>query len=126
MIELKSGIYTKLKSITDNVYYQEASRDTQYPYIVFEITGATRSDVRESSILNINIYDKKGNNIEIIEKLEEDIKRELHYFDINTSSIAASVRQTGSNNLDSIEDQHRRRQVEYQVYYYTKALYEEV
>ena len=126
MIELKSGIYTKLKSITDNVYYQEASRDTQYPYIVFEISGATRNDLRESSILNINIYDKKGNNIEIIEKLEEDVKRELHYFDINTAVISASLRQTGSNNLDSIEDQYRRRQVEYQLYYYTKALYEEV
>ena len=52
-IELRKDIQNIFKSITENVYFRKANRNSLYPHIVYSI-----EDIYNAKVLTIDIWDK--------------------------------------------------------------------
>ena len=124
MTELKSALYTEIKKHATNVYYNEAPRGTNYPFVVYSITAANRIDYKEEVFVKINLYDLKGANITVLEDLTQKLQKKLHQIDIATTNGILQMRNTNRLDLDSIEEEHRRRELSFFVHWYDKSIIE--
>jgi hypothetical protein len=124
MTELKAALYTEIKKHATNVYYNQAPSNVNYPYVVYTITSSNRLDYKEEVFVRMNVYDLKGANITGIENLAQKLQKELHQIDISTTNGIIQLRNTNRLDLDSIEEEHRRRELSFFVNWYDKSIIE--
>jgi len=75
--ELKKLLQTKLKTITNDVYYEQADDDALYPHIVFSFRTIDLGDLsRQDYILEIDLWDK-GTSTTAIDKMADDVENLL-------------------------------------------------
>jgi len=124
MTELKESLYNKIKSYIDNTFYSEASRDVLNLYCVYKIENSTRIDYKEYCTLVINIYDKKINDISLIENATQELQKELNNYAAETTNTSYYIKQTNRLDLDYIEEEFRRRELRFLVHFYDKTIVE--
>lgn len=66
-LNLRKALQKELKTITENVFYEEAINGASYPYVVYELEG-----IQENYQLEVNVYDK-GTSTSRVETLADDI-----------------------------------------------------
>jgi len=75
--ELKKFLQTKLKTITNKVYYEQADDGALYPHIVFNFRTIDLGDLsRQDYILEIDLWDK-GLDTNAIDKMADDVENLL-------------------------------------------------
>lgn len=75
--ELKKLLQTKLKTITNDVYYEQADDNALYPHIVFNFRTIDLGDLsRQDYILEIDLWDK-GTSTTAIDKMADDVENLL-------------------------------------------------
>lgn len=75
--ELKKFLQTKLKTITNDVYYEQADDNALYPHIVFSFRTIDLGDLsRQDYILEIDLWDK-GLDTNAIDKMADDVENLL-------------------------------------------------
>lgn len=75
--ELKKFLQTKLKTIANKVYYEQADDDALYPHIVFNFRTIDLGDLsRQDYILEIDLWDK-GLDTNAIDKMADDVENLL-------------------------------------------------
>lgn len=75
--ELKKFLQTKLKTIANKVYYEQADDGALYPHIVFNFRTIDLGDLsRQDYILEIDLWDK-GTSTTAIDKMADDVENLL-------------------------------------------------
>lgn len=75
--ELKKFLQTKLKTIANKVYYEQADDGALYPHIVFNFRTIDLGDLsRQDYILEIDLWDK-GLDTNAIDKMADDVENLL-------------------------------------------------
>lgn len=118
-------IYTMLNdNITGKVYYNRASRDSAFPLVVFNVLDAFQQEGSKSTfMLEINIWDNKGNNITDLLSRQKELQDFLHKRSCENSNFSLwfnleSTLQIPNVNAD--QEQERRRQLRFSCIYYSK------
>jgi len=82
-LSLRTELQTLFKTMTSNVYYEEADPDAAYPYLVFELSELTSNFGKTVMQLEVNILDY-GQDSSIVETLADTVQERLNkYFCIN-------------------------------------------
>ena len=72
--DLKKLIQTKLKTLTTNVFFEQATDDALYPHVVFEFRSIDLGDLaRQDYILEIDVGDK-GTSSTVVDELCDKIE----------------------------------------------------
>lgn len=72
--DLRKLIQTKLSTISNNVYYENAIETAGYPHIVFTLDKINLGDLsREDYTLDIDVWDR-GSSASVIEELCDEIE----------------------------------------------------
>lgn len=124
MKELKKALSEELKKYHNNVYYELADRKTTFPYIVFKIDDSNRMDYKEIVFATISIYDRDNTKIDIIEDLEQLIKKKFHNLDLKTENSISVLTHISSNNFDFLQEGYRRRELRFQIFFYNSEIVE--
>ena len=72
--DLKILLQTKLKTITTNVFFEQATDDALYPHIVFSFRTIDLGDLsRQDYILEIDVWDK-GTDTTAIDSMADSVE----------------------------------------------------
>ena len=124
MTELKESLYNKIKTYIDNTFYNSAPRDVLDLYCIYKIENSIRFDYKEICTLVINIYDKKINDITILEDAAKELQKELNGYAEDTENTSYYLIQTNRLDLDYIEEEINRRELRFNVQYYDRSIIE--
>lgn len=118
MKELRKQIQGILKTICNNVYYENGAQF--YPYVVFEISELAYEAGKHSCQLEINVINK-GEDTTVVEQIADDIEGMLDSYSYNDTLLQFRTFK-GSRKIVREEDkQIKRRRLLFELYYYTKG-----
>ena len=103
------AILTIIKSIYSNSYYNEAPRDAVFPYAVFTTPSTFQLEGTERIILEIDIWDNKGNNISSLEIATKNLKKGLQEYVYTDNNIYLKFELDSLLQIPDPEEQIRRR-----------------
>ena len=76
--DLKKLIQEKLKTVTSDVYFQQARDNALYPHIVFNFRDINLGDLsRQDYVLEVDVWDK-GTSTETVDSLADAVEDLLH------------------------------------------------
>ncbi len=81
--------YTYLKTKYSRVYRNNTPQSPTFPYVVFRVESVTNSYPSEDLYVNVDIYEKAGISVRVIEDLADTIDIGLNRKIINTSVLNA-------------------------------------
>lgn len=103
-LALRKQLQSMLKTITPNVYYEEAPDNRPYPYLVFELSELTHNDGMTLLQLEINAIDY-GDSSARIEGIADSVQKALHkYYFINHEIQFTSYK----NKRDTIKEEDKQ------------------
>lgn len=103
-IALRTELQRMLKTLANNVYYEEAPDTHPYPYAVYELSELTHSDGQSLLQLEINVIGY-GDATATIENLADNIQTALHkYYFINHEIQFSSHK----NRRDTIKEDDKK------------------
>lgn len=119
IIELRKHITSKIKTECNNVFYERATNDTVFPYVVYELDSINIVENKDNIQLDISIYDRSKDsiNIEILTNKIQKIFDKISYCD-NYHSLFSYV--NVRNNVDTEKDNILRRRLLIDINYYGK------
>lgn len=118
MRELRKQIQSILKTICNNVYYENGIKS--YPYVVFEITELTYDAGKHSCQLEINVINK-GTDTTIVEQIADDIQKLLDSIVYSTPNLQFRVFKGARKIVREEDKQIKRRRLLFELYYYMKG-----
>jgi hypothetical protein len=111
------AILTIIKSKYSNSYYNEAPIDAAFPYAVFTTPSTFQLEGTERIILEIDIWDNKGNNISSLESATKTLKDGLKKYVYIDDNIYLKFELESLLQIPDPEEQLRRRQLRFIVKY---------
>jgi hypothetical protein len=81
--------YTYLKTKYSRVYRNNATPSPTFPYVVFRVESVTNSYPSEDLYINIDVYEKAGISVRVIEDLADTIDTGLNRKIITTNKVNA-------------------------------------
>ena len=116
--EVGQLIYTMLKNVSTSIYHNRAERGSSFPYAVFNLLDAFQQEgTKTNFMLEIDIWDNKGNDITDLVALQKSLQEYLH----KRTCINLSFNLESTLNLDATqEEQLRRRQLRFSATYYNR------
>jgi len=124
MTELKESLYNKIKTYISNTFYNSAPRDVLDLYCIYKIENSVRFDYKEICTLVINVYDKKTNDITILEDAVKELQKQLNGYAEDTTNTSYYLTQTNRLDLDYIEEEVNRRELRFLVHFYDRTIVE--
>lgn len=123
--EEKAGVkvYEKMREIDSRTYFNRVPVDTSFPYAVFNILDAFQQEGSKTSfMLEVDIWDNKGNDISDLLELQSKIQVGFHKLMCNYDELSLSFALESTLQLDDNEQQIRRRQLRFLATYYNKEI----
>lgn len=81
MMDLLTFIYDQIAAIYPKTYFGKVPQDTLYPYVVFHTPSVGEVEVREDTVLEVDIWTNNGDIVEletITDNVDLKINRLLH------------------------------------------------
>ena len=120
-VNIINGIYTVLKNIYSNVYFERVPQGTQLPYAVFDLGLISQLEGGKSSItLEINVWDNRGDNISDLENVTGNISEGLYKLICDFGGYTLRFENADINNIPDTDNNIRRRNISINVMYYNK------
>ena len=116
---LRAAIMTLLGSLKVPVYYENAIKDTPYPYVVFELESIDYSNNRDDVILTVNVWDK-GYDSSVVEDLADSIEDIFNYNNYPTDDVLPTFFKANRMVVLDEDKEIRRRQLQFQVQNYER------
>lgn len=84
-LEIRKQLTTMLKTICNQVFYENAKDIRQYPFIVYSLDSASYGEIEKQFSFEVNIVDF-GDSTERVETLTEQVWNKFnHYYHIDNS-----------------------------------------
>lgn len=117
-LELRKVIIKLLKEINSNVYYENATDEAEFPYIVYEIDSINFDYIeRDDVILTINIWDKDRGS-KTVDSLADDIEKKLKYLNNPTQTVLPTFYAISRTSIPDEDKSIRRRELKFQIQNY--------
>lgn len=118
--DLKELVQTKLKTITTNVYFEQAADSAMYPHIVFNFNEINLNDLsRQDYTLDVDIW-TKGKNSTAIDELADKTEDLLHCQNLPQTSILPTFYKIDRKAIQDPDKSIRHRLVRFQIQNYVK------
>lgn len=118
--DLKKLIQEKLKTITTNVYYEQANDNALYPHIVFSFKEVNLGDLsRQDYMLYVDVWDKARSTYNV-EELADKVEDLLHTQNLPQTNILPTFYKVDRKSiLDSNKD-IKHRLIRFQIQNYVR------
>ena len=118
--DLKKLIETKLKTLTTNVYYDQARDNALYPHIVFSFNNINLGDIsRQDYILEVDVWDK-GTSTYNVEELSDKVEDLLHTENLPQDRILPTFYKIDRKSILDPNKNIKHRQIRFQIQNYVR------
>lgn len=118
--DLKKLIQTKLKTLTTNVYFEQATDNAMYPHIVFSFREINLDDLsRQDYTLNVDVWDK-GTNTTAIDTLADSVEDLLHTKNLPQTNVLPTFYKIDRKSIEDPDKSIKHRLVRFQIQNYVK------
>lgn len=118
--ELNKLIKTKLKTLTTNVYYEQANDDALYPHIVFSFREINLGDLsRQDYILEVDVWDKSRSPYNV-EQLADNVEDLLHCKNLPQTNILPTFYKIDRKSIIDPDKDIKHRQIRFQIQNYVR------
>ena len=118
--DLKKLIQTKLKTLTTNVYFEQATYNAMYPHIVFSFREINLDDLsRQDYTLNVDVWDK-GTNTTAIDTLADSVEDLLHTQNLPQTNVLPTFYKIDRKSIEDPDKSIKHRLVRFQIQNYVK------
>ena len=117
---LKELVQTKLKTLTTNVYFENADTKAMYPHIVYSFGELNLGDLsREDYTLDVDVWDK-GETTDIIDNLCDSVEDLLHQQNLPQTHILPTFYKIDRKTIPDTNKQIRHRLIRFQIQNYER------
>ena len=118
--DLKKLIQTKLKTLTTNVYFEQAADNAMCPHIVFSFREINLDDLsRQDYTLNVDVWDK-GTNTTAIDTLADSVEDLLHTQNLPQTNVLPTFYKIDRKSIEDPDKSIKHRLVRFQIQNYVK------
>ena len=118
--DLKKLIETKLKTLTTNVYYDQARDNALYPHIVFSFNNINLGDIsRQDYILEVDVWDK-GTSTYNVEELSDKVEDLLHTQNLPQDHVLPTFYKIDRKSILDPNKNIKHRQIRFQIQNYVR------
>ncbi len=118
--DLKKLIQTKLKTLTTNVYFEQATDNAMYPRIVFSFREINLDDLsRQDYTLNVDVWDK-GTNTMAIDTLADSVEDLLHTQNLPQTNVLPTFYKIDRKSIEDSDKSIKHRLVRFQIQNYVR------
>lgn len=118
--DLKKLIQTKLKTLTTNVFFEQATDDALYPHIVFSFNEINLGDMsRQDYTLYVDIWDK-GKSSTRVDELADKVEDLLHSENLPQDKILPTFYKIDRKALLDSDKDIKHRLVRFQIQNYVR------
>lgn len=118
--DLKELVQTKLKTLTTDVYFEQAIDNALYPHIVFSLRKVNLNDLhRQDYILEVDIWDK-GNDTTAVDALADNVEDLLHKQNLPQTNILPTFYKIDRKSIVDSDKTIKHRLVRFQIQNYVR------
>ena len=118
--DLNKLIQTKLKTLTTNVYYEQANDNAMYPHIVFSYREVNLGDLsRQDYILEVDVWDKARSPYNV-EELSDKVEDLLHCQNLPQDKILPTFYKIDRKAIIDPDKNIKHRQIRFQIQNYVR------
>lgn len=108
MTKLRPILKTMLEQSASRVFYERTSGRPVFPYVVFDVSGYSYSEVVDQSEFEVFIYDNDTDTT-ILETLADTIWKQFDHLYYNDTDMSFAIYQNVRNSIEVDEVLHSRR-----------------
>lgn len=117
-IELRKVVKSLLEEVNNNVFYEEASSKSTFPYLVYEFETVNLNNYpRDDIFMTVDIWDKDKDTI-TVETLADDVEKALNFINNPTKNVLPTFYLESRMSLRDEDKQIRRRQLKFTIQNY--------
>lgn len=118
--DLKKLIQTKLKTLTTNVFFEQATDNAIYPHIVFSFREISLNDLsRQDYTLDIDVWDK-GTSTTAIDNLADSVEDLFHTENLPQKNVLPTFYKIDRKSVDDPDKSIKHRLVRFQIQNYVR------
>lgn len=118
--DLKKLIQTKLKTLTTNVFFEQATDNAIYPHIVFSFREISLNDLsRQDYTLDIDVWDK-GTSTTAIDNLADSVEDLFHTENLPQENVLPTFYKIDRKSVDDPDKSIKHRLVRFQIQNYVR------
>lgn len=118
--DLKKLIQTKLKTLTTNVFFEQATDDALYPHVVFGFREIDLGDLaRQDYVLEIDVWDK-GTSTTNVDELSDKIEDLLQAQNLPQTNILPTFYKIDRKSLPDSDKSIKHRLIRFQIQNYVR------
>lgn len=122
MISLRKKLMSILSEYHDEVYYQQATDKTPFPYVTYNFPNSFINEDQEVFALDVDIWDNKNDTLPL-ETIASNIWRGLHKLNYLDDDIQFSIyRDNRLPPLDEDATSIKRRKLIFELRYFDRQL----
>ena len=118
--DLKKLIQEKLKTLTTNVFYEQATDNALYPHIVFSFKTIELGDLsRQDYILEVDVWDK-GTSTYNVEELADKVEDLLHAQNLPQTNVLPTFYKMERKAILDVDKSIKHRIIRFQIQNYVR------
>ena len=118
--DLKVLLTNKFKTLTQNVYFEQAADSALYPHIVFDFREIDLGDInRQDYVLEVDIW-TKGTNTTTIDELADSVEDLLQAENLPQTRILPTFYKIDRRSIIDQDKNLKHRQVRFQIQNYKR------
>ena len=118
--DLKKLIQTKLKTLTTNVFFGEATDNALYPHIVFDFKTIELGDLsRQDYVLEVDVWDK-GKSTFQVDELSDKVEDLLHCENLPQTNVLPTFYKIDRRSILDSDKSIKHRLIRFQIQNYVR------
>ena len=118
--DLKKLIQTKLKTLTTNVFFEQATDNALYPHIVFDFRTIDLGDLaRQDYILEVEVWDK-GTSTTGVDELSDKVEDLLQAKNLPQTNILPTFYKIDRRSIKDEDKSIKHRLIKFQIQNYER------
>lgn len=118
--DLKKLITQKLKTLTNNVFYEQATDNALYPHLVFSFRTIDLGDLsRQDYILEVDVWDKGTSTVQV-DELSDQVEDLLHTENLPQENILPTFYTIDRKSIRDSDKSIKHRLIRFQIQNYVR------
>ena len=118
--DLKKLITQKLKTLTNNVFYEQATDNALYPHLVFSFRTIDLGDLsRQDYILEVDVWDKGTSTVQV-DELSDQVEDLLHTENLPQENILPTFYTIDRKSVLDSDKSIKHRLIRFQIQNYVR------
>lgn len=118
--DLKILLTTKLRTLTTNVFFEEATDDKLYPHVVFGFREIDLGDLwRQDYVLEVDVWDK-GTSTTLVDELSDKIEDLLQAENLPQDNILPTFYKIDRKSIKDSDKSIKHRLIRFQIQNYVR------